>query len=226
MTLALDNSMLRPRPVQIWFAVGVLSMSSVTAPAQDLSGTRVQLASVESSGQSARGLLGKPVLVSRSDVEASFARIRGGITANESLQLVQPLADPAFKAVLLTPRESTGRPVQIDMPAIPEAPVAAPSVELPNAAAPATAAPSSPPSTSSAALSAPVAGSNMPTTVKDPSRPVSPKVQALANPISRSRPSSPVVKSALASRAKVTTPSTHANYGAAEIAASRAFTRF
>jgi hypothetical protein len=66
--------------------------------------------------------LGSPVVFSRTDVETPLTRIRslsadpgarpdlGSVGA--STEASAALADPAFKAVLLTPRGSTGRPVQ------------------------------------------------------------------------------------------------------------------
>jgi hypothetical protein len=58
--------------------------------------------------------VGRPVVVSRADVESPFVRIRS-IEEDVSARLPVGTADPAFKAVLLTPRASTGRPVQPQM---------------------------------------------------------------------------------------------------------------
>ncbi len=58
--------------------------------------------------------VGQPVVVSRADVESPFVRIRS-IEEDVSARLPAGTADPAFKAVLLTPRASTGRPVQPQM---------------------------------------------------------------------------------------------------------------
>ena len=55
--------------------------------------------------------VGQPVVVSRADLELPFVRIRS-IEEDVSARLPAGTADPAFKAVLLTPRASTGRPVQ------------------------------------------------------------------------------------------------------------------
>jgi hypothetical protein len=58
--------------------------------------------------------VGHPVVVSRADVESPKSRIRSleaGDAGSESAAST-PVADPAFKAVLLTPRASTGRPIQ------------------------------------------------------------------------------------------------------------------
>jgi hypothetical protein len=66
--------------------------------------------------------LGSPVVFSRTDVETPLTRIRSlsadpGAphdlgSAGANTEAGAALADPAFKAVLLTPRGSTGRPVQ------------------------------------------------------------------------------------------------------------------
>lgn len=211
-------------------------MSSEGARGQDASSARMLVANVESSHRYAQELLGRPVLVSRTDVEASIARIRGGAILDEVAQPTPPLADPAFKAVLLTPRESTGRPVQIEMSPPPDAPAAIQSVALPNAASPAKAEPpiaSPQPPTSSASLLPPAASPNPsdPKNVKTAPGSV-PKShglgQGLPNPVSQSRPNPrpATTRSETASRRKATEPPTHPSYGAAEIAASRAFTRF
>ena len=60
--------------------------------------------------------LGKPVLVSRADVESPLGRVRSFQLDASSNTGESRVADPAFKAVLLTPRESTGRPVQPVIP--------------------------------------------------------------------------------------------------------------
>jgi len=82
--------------------------------------------------------LGSPIVFSRTDVESPLARIRtwNSDPASSTLGLetetgnatpeVSPLADPAFKSVLLTPRSSTGRPVQPTYEPPPEAPAEAP----------------------------------------------------------------------------------------------------
>src|SRR5262245_59223792 len=77
--------------------------------------------------------LGRPVILTRADVESPLGRARGlevdtAAIASQS----RPSADPAFKAVLLTPRESTGRPSQ---PILPDLTVAEPEAK-PDATAP------------------------------------------------------------------------------------------
>src|SRR4051812_7713874 len=56
--------------------------------------------------------LGTPVVVSRADVDSPLARVRGLEVVLDSAPAVEisTAADPAFKAVLLTPLGSTGRP--------------------------------------------------------------------------------------------------------------------
>src|SRR5262249_7552428 len=67
-------------------------------------------------GHTSVAALGKPVLVSRADVESPLARVRSLQFDASSSSSESRVADPAFKAVLLTPRESTGRPVQPIVP--------------------------------------------------------------------------------------------------------------
>jgi hypothetical protein len=52
------------------------------------------------------------VLISRADIESPLTRVRRVELIDAVENEVQGGADPAFKAVLLTPRESTGRPMQ------------------------------------------------------------------------------------------------------------------
>ncbi len=202
-----------PRTNAVWFAVSFMFMSSTDTRGQDAPNTRVLVANVEPSNRLGRELLGKPVLVSRSDV----ARVRGGAIPDNPVQAAPPVADPAFKAVLLTPRESTGRPVQIGMPALPDEPVAGPSVAQPNTAAKP---PVSLPPAASLNPSAPASVESTPGSA--------PKAHVLPNPVSRSRlsPHPAVARSETASRRKAIEPPARTSYGAAEIAASRAFTRF
>jgi hypothetical protein len=57
--------------------------------------------------------LGRPVVLSRSDLESPLNRVRS-FDSEPTLApaAAPPIADPAFKSVLLTPHDSTGRPIQ------------------------------------------------------------------------------------------------------------------
>src|SRR6516225_8881163 len=104
------------RRIGVGFAALTLCASGQVARTQEaIPHAAMQLASIEPQHQISSALLGKPVLVSRSDVESSSARARSVAIIEGPNQPQTPVADPAFKAVLLTPRGSTGRPVQLDM---------------------------------------------------------------------------------------------------------------
>jgi hypothetical protein len=151
--------------------------------------------------------VGQPVVVSRADVESPFVRIRS-IEEDVSARLPAGTADPAFKAVLLTPRASTGRPVQPQMA---------------NLGTPEDAAPDSPavkkPET------APAAGSQK--SAKGAPPPRSAKEGPQLAPRAPQRAAQPAVASRPAQKSAAATPQAPApRYGAAEIQATRAFTRF
>jgi hypothetical protein len=58
-----------------------------------------------------KAISGLPLLISKADVEARLTRVRQ-IESDDSLSSASRPVDPAFKAVVLTPPESTDRPVQ------------------------------------------------------------------------------------------------------------------
>jgi hypothetical protein len=58
-----------------------------------------------------KAISGLPLLISKADVEAPLTRVRQ-IESDDSLSSASRPVDPAFKAVVLTPPESTDRPVQ------------------------------------------------------------------------------------------------------------------
>lgn len=68
--------------------------------------------------------VGRAVILSRSDVESALVRVRR-IELNAGDAPDRRTADPAFKAILLTPRDSTGRPVPIQLASLPTAEEAA-----------------------------------------------------------------------------------------------------
>src|SRR5215470_17926158 len=94
-------------------ALVLLALSGVSASA--LEGNT----EANSSGKTAlRGLVredtpvsGSPVLISRADIESPLSRVRR-VDVVDFVESEGRVADPAFKAVLLTPLGSTGRPVQ------------------------------------------------------------------------------------------------------------------
>jgi hypothetical protein len=176
--------------------------------------------------------IGQPVVVSRADVESPFVRIRS-IEEDVSARLPAGTADPAFKAVLLTPRASTGRPVQPQManlgvpedatidPLAPSKVKSAP-VSGPTESAKATPAPpmkeTRPPSQSqqkSVQPPAPTRTAN--TRLPQKSAAVAPQASA-PNRTANTRP--PQKSAAVAPQASAP------RYGAAEVQAVRAFTRF
>ena len=61
--------------------------------------------------ESDRAISGLPLLISKADVEAPLTRVRQ-IDSDDSLGTPSQPVDPAFKAVVLTPPESTDRPIQ------------------------------------------------------------------------------------------------------------------
>src|ERR1700730_14905673 len=111
------------RQFNAWLvAVALLAIEPGHALAQDVPRPSLQFASAEPGNPAVAGLLGKPVLVSRSDVETSGARVRSVEIIDGPSPIQSPAADPAFKAVLLTPRGSTGRPIQMQLANLPDVP--------------------------------------------------------------------------------------------------------
>src|SRR5262245_5425716 len=98
---------------RIVLAVGSCLLSAPQgAVAQELSERRAQSQrATPEMITTATHRVGQPVVVSRADLESPFVRIRS-IEEDVSARLPAGTADPAFKAVLLTPRASTGRPIQ------------------------------------------------------------------------------------------------------------------
>jgi hypothetical protein len=195
------------RKFDAWLlAVALLATDTSNVVAQDVPRPSLQFASAEVGYQTATGLLGKPVVVSRSDVETSGARVRSVEIIDGPSPIQSSAADPAFKAVLLTPRGSTGRPIQTllaNLPDVPE-PVAK-EPEHPRVQSP-----------SLASTNARIVPEPSSVHERVPARPI----ERLA-PTTRSAAS--IQKSA--PRPKTTQPD-RPSYGTAEIAATRAFTRF
>jgi len=72
---------------------------------------RVKTASRGLEREADKAISGLPLLISKADVEAPLSRVRQ-IESDDSLSTPSQPVDPAFKAVVLTPPESTDRPVQ------------------------------------------------------------------------------------------------------------------
>ena len=151
--------------------------------------------------------LGTPVVVTRSDVESPLGRVRS-LEFDTTTNGPPRAADPAFKAVLLTPRESTGRPAQ---PVAPDLTTVEPEPTQPK---------------DSMKLQ-----SYSPVDV-EPEKPVAPPTQRGQPRPTTQQPKRVTVREATAPprapRPAVAAPAPRAapRFGAAEIAASRAFTRF
>jgi hypothetical protein len=151
---------------------------------------------------------GSPVLISRADIESPLTRVRR-VDLVDFVEGEGRIADPAFKAVLLTPLGSTGRPVQptfsgvgiIDKPDEPQRPEKAP--EIPEI--------KSHPQDANLRLPSPPDS-----TVKEPTNAVHAKSPALAAGPKQ------VTKLAASPPSPATTP----QRTPAEIGAVRAFTRF
>ena len=210
---------------RIVLAVGSCLLSAPHgAVAQELSERRVQitLATPELIHKASIGV-GQPVVVSRADLESPFVRIRS-IEEDVSARLPAGTADPAFKAVLLTPRASTGRPVQPQMAnlGVPEDAEIDPPPSSKPEPAPASGAPKS-------------ATGTPPASVKKPPPPASRSQQKSAQPPAPppSRTAAPAPapsRTAIArppQRAAAVAPQASApRHSAAEVQAVRAFTRF
>ncbi|VIO79002.1 hypothetical protein CI1B_76310 [Bradyrhizobium ivorense] len=185
--------------------------------AQDLARAALLLASRYEGTKTALEIapVGKPVLVSRFDTEASVTRVRSVEILKDSGEPPPstPNADPAFKAVFLTPRGSTGRPVPIQMATLAQPAEEAESADKahkPTAPAP-----------SSAAIISQEKVVTKPTPGPSSSRSASvPKSDGLRPSRTRSAEAK-----AAPPRPRVASPE-RSSYGAAEIGASRAFTRF
>lgn len=203
-------------------AVFVLCAAEIAA-AQSNAPTPIRLASRSLDATAAALALGKPVVVTRSDVESPLGRVRSLEFDTPASGPVRP-ADPAFKAVLLTPRESTGRPAQ---PIMPDNNI------TPDASAVDPAPPGAP------AKPDPKQKEGMRLQSYSPADAEAAKPPAPAKPLAQPRPSTQqpkreraVVATApphVAPRPAAPAPAPRAaapRYGAAEIAATRAFTRF
>jgi hypothetical protein len=154
--------------------------------------------------------LGSPVVVTRSDVESPLGRVRS-LELDPTTNPLPRSADPAFKAVMLTPRESTGRPAQPAAPDIttvePEPPRPKDGMKL---------------------------QSHSPADVESEKPVAPPKERGQPRPTTQQPKRVIVREAAAAPRPAVAAPAPRAaapraaapRYGAAEIAASRAFTRF
>ena len=145
--------------------------------------------------------LGSPVVLSRSDVESPLIRIRSIDSEVVIASTATSTADPAFKAVVLTPRGSTGRPVQplYEPPAVEE------QTETPAATGP-----------------APTKQASLP----PPSSPSSASPRSIP-PAAKPKPVVHVAPAAAAPRvAQAPRAAPAPKFGAAEVAATRAFTRF
>jgi hypothetical protein len=200
---------------RIVLAVGSCLLSAPHgALAQELSERRVQitLATPELIHKASIGV-GQPVVVSRADLESPFVRIRS-IEEDVSARLPAGTADPAFKAVLLTPRASTGRPVQPQMAnlGVPEDA----EIDPP---------PSSKPEPASASGAQKSATGAPPASVKKPPPPASRSQQKSARPPAPA-PSRTAIARPAQKSAAVAPQASAPRYGAAEIQAVRAFARF
>jgi len=167
--------------------------------------------------------LGKPVIVSRFDSEASVSRVRSVEILPDSVQFVQPAptADPAFKAVFLTPRGSTGRPVPIQMA----------SFTKPDESATRDESATKTEETSKPLGPAPNSTALIPQEKTAPKMPLSGGTSAHPSPNSiKSQGSRQSYRSAPPEQKAISRPqiakTERSNYGAAEIGATRAFTRF
>ena len=206
--------------------------------------------------------LGKPVLVSRADVEFPLGRVRSFQLDASSNTGESRVADPAFKAVLLTPRESTGRPVQPVIPlyelasgtpsrhagrcAADKRQAATAKTEATTPAKPQPAGrpvqPVNPPNELASGpphvtpADAPPTKGQAATVKMEPTTPAKPQPKRIASkpPASRPTPATPQHAAAgganipaVARRtAKPAEPKSGGGFGRAEIAATRAFTRF
>jgi len=133
MSTSLNNTMLVCKP-----GIGALVLLLACAHNAGAQGPAapVKVAARSIEAEPTAFTLGRPVILSRADVESPLGRARGLVEVDSlSLSTQSRPADPAFKAVLLTPRESTGRPAQPIVPDLtitePAAKPAAPFPEKP-----------------------------------------------------------------------------------------------
>ena len=158
--------------------------------------------------------MGRPVILTRADVASPLGRARGLEVDTAAVSSQSRLADPAFKAVLLTPRESTGRPAQPILPDLTATEPAAQSV---------AAAPDKP---GILKLASHPEGAEVSAPPPSAVQRVLPK-QAATPP--QKKDAAPPVRTAVRSEAparKAAAPAAAPRFGAGEIAATRAFTRF
>ena len=195
---------------RIVLAIGSFLLSAPHgAVAQELLERQVQITLVTSELIHKASIgVGQPVVVSRADLESPFVRIRS-IEEDVSARLPASTADPAFKAVLLTPRASTGRPVQ---------------PQLANLGVPEDAEIDPPPSSNASGAQKSATGTP-PTSVKKPPPPASRSQQKSAQPPAPA-PSRTAIARPAQRLAAVAAQASAPRYGAAEIQAVRAFTRF
>jgi tetratricopeptide (TPR) repeat protein len=163
--------------------------------------------------------VGKPVVVSRFDTEASASRIRSVKILEDSADATAstPTADPAFKAVFLTPLGSMGRPVPIQMVGLtkPEEDLKkVDEVPTKETKQPEPASTSGALNSQEKAVAKPVVSSSPPSRPRPPGGKSEIKRQSLRSPEPRT-----------VARPRVAGPE-RPRYGTAEIGAVRAFTRF
>src|SRR5262245_59101026 len=217
--------------------VAVLLFGAASANAADPSSPsppRVKVAARSVDADPAGFTLGRPVIDTRADLESPLGRVRGFDREPDTTESgPHAPADPAFKAILLTPRGSTGRPVQPILPDVvltePEKkqPTAEPdakkqggfNLQSHNLSDPLTPTPTAPkeqvPASATKEHSTPRPSAQQPKQSK----------QAVAAP---ARAAAPVPAAAPPPRAPVrnTASAPAPRFGAAEIGATRAFTRF
>jgi len=209
---------LRFRCSQVLLAVAVLLLGSSAGTAADPDSSapaRVKIAARSVDADPAGFALGRPVIVTRADLESPLGRIRG-LEADTSASGPVRQADPAFKAILLTPRDSTGRPAQ---PILPDVVLTEPEIKQTTA---------EPDSKQESGIKL---GSH---NVSDPVKPLPnaqkertiprPSTQQSRNP--KEVAAAPPRATAPRVPARAAATATAPRFGAAEIAATRAFTRF
>ena len=216
MSTSPDNTMLVCKP-----GIGALVLLLACAHNAGAEGPAapIKIAARSIEAEPAAFALGRPVILTRADVESPLGRARGLVEVDTaSLSSQSRPADPAFKAVLLTPRELTGRPAQ---PILPDLTVTEP------AAKPVATAPDKP---GTMTLASHPEGAEVSASTPPPSavQRVLPK-PAAAPPQKKEAASPPPVRTAVRSEAparKAAAPAAAPRFGANEIAATRAFTRF
>jgi hypothetical protein len=192
-------------------------VQSAGAAGPETPAAAIKLAARSIEAEPAAFALGRPVIVTRADVESPLGRARGLEVDVAAVNSASRPADPAFKAVLLTPRESTGRPAQ---PILPDLTASEPEARpvAPAASTPSTMTLASHPGPTGAQPLAPSAGERV---LPKPSAGRPKRKDAAPHPApvrTATRTEPPARKAAL--------PAAAPRVGAGEIAATRAFTRF